>query len=139
MYYTYHILVPLVTLVNILVSKMSLGERLKEERERLGFNQIDFAKIVGASRKTQIRWEKDESAPGADALEMWAKIGLDVLYVVVGQKTKIPPCSDEVPKMTSQKQTLMDAYDEMDTRQREYLIELSQIFTQSATDKDILG
>lgn len=118
---------------------MSLGERLKEERERLGFNQIDFAEMVGASRKTQIRWKKNGSTPGADVLAIWAKIGLDVLYVVVGQKTKIRPCLYEESKMTPKKQALMDAYDEMNTRQREYLIELSKIFTQPSTDKDISG
>ncbi|EYU13282.1 MULTISPECIES: helix-turn-helix domain-containing protein [Photorhabdus] len=64
---------------------MSLGERLKKERERLGFSQSDFAEMVGASRKSQIRWEKDESAPGADAISLWAKEGLDVLYLITGQ------------------------------------------------------
>ncbi|ENU9618645.1 helix-turn-helix domain-containing protein [Salmonella enterica] len=63
---------------------MSLGERLKEERNRLGFNQSEFAALVGASYKSQLRWEKDESSPGADALSKWADIGLDVLYVVTG-------------------------------------------------------
>ncbi|MFE8103584.1 helix-turn-helix domain-containing protein [Brenneria goodwinii] len=67
---------------------MSLGERLKEERERLGFSQADFAEMVGASRKSQIRWEKDESAPGADAISLWAKAGLDVLYLITGQSQK---------------------------------------------------
>jgi len=64
---------------------MSLGGRLKEERNRLGFSQSEFAELVGASYKSQLRWEKDESAPGADALSKWANIGLDVLYVVTGK------------------------------------------------------
>ncbi|WP_083446691.1 MULTISPECIES: helix-turn-helix domain-containing protein [Xenorhabdus] len=64
---------------------MSLGDRLKKERERLGFSQSDFAEMVGASRKSQIRWEKDESAPGADAISLWAKAGLDVMYLITGQ------------------------------------------------------
>lgn len=64
---------------------MSLGKRLKEERERLGFSQSDFAELVGASRKSQIRWEKDESAPGADAINLWAKEGLDVLYLITAK------------------------------------------------------
>ncbi|CAM3725798.1 MULTISPECIES: helix-turn-helix domain-containing protein [Xenorhabdus] len=64
---------------------MSLGERLKKERERLGFSQSDFAEMVGASRKSQIRWEKNESAPGADAISLWAKAGLDVMYLITGQ------------------------------------------------------
>ncbi|MCL6324217.1 helix-turn-helix domain-containing protein [Pectobacterium polaris] len=67
---------------------MSLGERLREERERLGFSQADFAELVGASRKSQIRWEKDESAPSADSISLWANVGLDVLYLITGQAQK---------------------------------------------------
>ncbi|MBN3132665.1 helix-turn-helix domain-containing protein [Pectobacterium brasiliense] len=68
---------------------MSLGERLREERERLGFSQADFAELVGASRKSQIRWEKDESAPSADSISLWANVGLDVLYLITGQAQKL--------------------------------------------------
>lgn len=63
---------------------MSLFERLKEERERLGYSQEAFARLVGASRKSQIRWEQGESCPDAAALATWAEIGLDVLYVISG-------------------------------------------------------
>lgn len=63
---------------------MSLGERLKVEREKLGFNQNDFAEMVGASRKSQIRWEKDESSPSAEALAIWSKVGLDTQYILTG-------------------------------------------------------
>lgn len=76
-------------LVKVLVTKMSLGERLREERERLGFSQADFAELVGASRKSQIRWEKDESAPSADSISLWANVGLDVLYLITGQAQKL--------------------------------------------------
>lgn len=75
-------------LVKVLVTKMSLGERLREERERLGFSQADFAELVSASRKSQIRWEKDESAPSADSISLWANVGLDVLYLITGQAQK---------------------------------------------------
>lgn len=63
---------------------MNLGERLKEERERLGYNQTDFAALAGASKHSQINWEKGSAAPNATALNAWAAIGLDVLYVVTG-------------------------------------------------------
>jgi transcriptional regulator with XRE-family HTH domain len=71
-------------------TKMSLGARLKEERKRLGYNQSDFAELVGSSYKSQLRWEKDESSPSADALNIWASIGLDVLYVVTGRAGTLP-------------------------------------------------
>lgn len=63
---------------------MSLGERLKEERERLGFSQEAFAGLVAASRKSQMRWEQDDSFPDAAQLASWIPHGLDALYVLTG-------------------------------------------------------
>lgn len=65
---------------------MNLQERLKAERERLGFNQTDFAAVVGASKHAQINWEKGAATPNAAALAAWAERGLDVLFVVTGQR-----------------------------------------------------
>jgi len=63
---------------------MDLGARLKAERERLGFSQTDFAALAGASKHSQINWEKGTAAPNAIVLAAWASHGLDVLYVVTG-------------------------------------------------------
>lgn len=65
---------------------MHPGERIKEERERLGFNQADFAAFAGATRKTLFNWESGAASPNAEALAAWAREGLDVLYVVTGQR-----------------------------------------------------
>ena len=66
---------------------MNLGDRLREERERLGYTQPAFADVVGAKKHAQINWEKGAAFPNAAALEAWSKVGLDVLYVVTGQRT----------------------------------------------------
>ena len=66
---------------------MHTGERIREERERLGFNQADFAALAGATRKTLFNWESGAASPNAAALAAWADAGLDVLYVVTGQRT----------------------------------------------------
>ena len=66
---------------------MQMGERLKEERERLGLNQTDFAALAQATRKALFNWEVGTAAPNAVALAAWAGHGLDVLYVVTGQRT----------------------------------------------------
>lgn len=66
---------------------MHVGERLKEERERLGLNQTDFAALAQATRKALFNWETGTAAPNAIALAAWAAVGLDVLYVVTGQRT----------------------------------------------------
>lgn len=65
---------------------MQLFERLREERERLGLNQTAFAAVVGATRKTLFNWESGAGSPTAEALEAWARHGLDPLYVITGQR-----------------------------------------------------
>lgn len=66
---------------------MGLGTRLREERERLGWSQADFAAFAGASRKSQIRWEQDASYPDAAALAALAAKGVDVQYVITGVRS----------------------------------------------------
>lgn len=114
---------------------MSLGARLKEERNRLGFSQSEFAELVGASYKSQLRWEKDESAPGADALSVWAGIGLDVLYVVTGQRSNMMSSPAAIPKMSSEKQELLDAFDEMTPEQRRAILEVGKGLAQPKPGK----
>ena len=65
---------------------MNLNERIKEERERLGYSQTAFAALAEASKHSQINWEKGVGTPTAAVLAAWAAHGLDVLYVVTGQR-----------------------------------------------------
>lgn len=69
-------------------TNVDIGRRLKEERERLKYNQSDFAAIAGASRKTLFNYESGERTPDALYLSAWAKVGLDVMYVVTGERTQ---------------------------------------------------
>lgn len=86
---------------------MNLFERLKTERERLGYNQTAFASFADASKHAQINWEKGLAAPNANALAAWANVGLDVLYVVTGSRSFVPP-----PRLSGEEQTLLDYYQE---------------------------
>ena len=63
-----------------------LGSRIKSERLRIGMQQIDFAEACNVSRGGLLKWEKNESAPNAQALAAMARLGVDVLYVVTGQR-----------------------------------------------------
>lgn len=65
---------------------LPIGERLKEERERLGKNQTDFAALGGAGRKTQFNYETGERAPDGAYLAAIAAAGADVLYILTGQR-----------------------------------------------------
>ena len=73
---------------------MHMGERLREERERLGFNQSEFAVLAQTTRKTLFNWESGDASPNAAALAGWAKLGLDVLYVVTGERQASQPVAD---------------------------------------------
>ena len=65
--------------------KSGIGERLKEERKRLGFSQPAFAALAEASKSSQASWEQETAYPNAKALEIWARVGVDVAYVVTGK------------------------------------------------------
>ena len=66
---------------------MGIGERLKEERERLGFSQTEFAAVAGASKNSQYNYEKGDRCPDAAYLAAVAEKGVDILYVVTGVAT----------------------------------------------------
>ena len=65
---------------------LPIGERLREERERLGLNQADFAAIGGSTRKTQYNYEAGERAPDGGFLAAIAAVGVDVLYILTGNR-----------------------------------------------------
>ncbi|MGE7094741.1 helix-turn-helix domain-containing protein [Pseudomonas fulva] len=72
---------------------MGIGERLKEERERLGLNQTDFAALAGASKNTQYNYEKGERSPDSNYLAAAAAQGVDILYVITGARVPQPSAS----------------------------------------------
>ena len=88
---------------------MNLHERLKEERERLGHSQTAFAALAGASKHSQINWEKGAASPNAAALAAWAEAGLDVLYVVTGQRTGGSTAAP-APALAPDEEILLDNY-----------------------------
>lgn len=90
---------------------MNLCERIKEERERLGYSQTAFAALADASKHSQINWEKGAASPNAAALAAWAAAGLDVLYVVTGQRSQPLPPAAALP---ARQRALLDNYEHSD-------------------------
>jgi transcriptional regulator with XRE-family HTH domain len=72
-----------------------IGERLKEERIRLGKNQEDFAAIGEASLRSQIDWEKGKAFPNAKFLASIAEAGADVQYILTGVRSISLACKPE--------------------------------------------
>jgi transcriptional regulator with XRE-family HTH domain len=65
---------------------MSIGQRLKEERERLNLSQTALAEAAGTTKQTQFAYETDRTPPKASYLAAVAPYGVDVAYVVTGQR-----------------------------------------------------
>lgn len=63
-----------------------MSSRLKDERTRLGLTHQEFADICGASKRAAIGWEKGVSAPNMVYLEKMAEAGVDVNFVVTGNR-----------------------------------------------------
>lgn len=65
----------------------SIGERLRQERERIPLTQPELATRCGVTMRSQRNYEKGERSPDADYLAALAPHGLDVLYILTGQRT----------------------------------------------------
>lgn len=64
----------------------TLGERLREERDRLGINQNELADIGGVKRNSQGNYERGRQNPDTAYLLAVAKVGVDVMYVLFGRR-----------------------------------------------------
>jgi len=64
----------------------TIGDRLKAERERLGLSQTACGEIGGVKKLAQIKYEQGGSFPNAAYLSEAAAAGIDVLYVITGQR-----------------------------------------------------
>jgi transcriptional regulator with XRE-family HTH domain len=82
----------------------SIGERLKEERERLGLTLVAFAELSGSKKNTVIDWQKDASSPPLAKLSALEKIGLDIIYIITGNRQELP---ESIP---ADEQLLLDTY-----------------------------
>jgi len=67
-------------------TNVEIGERLKLERQRLGLAQADFGTKAGVSKTSQFNYEAGERSPDAEYLRNAAELGVDITYVVTGQR-----------------------------------------------------
>ncbi|MFJ3047000.1 helix-turn-helix domain-containing protein [Herbaspirillum chlorophenolicum] len=88
----------------------TIGERLKAERTRLGFNQTEFAAIGGVQRRAQLFYEQDERRPDAGYLQAVSRLGVDVQFVVTGA-----PSSQA---LTDEEALLLDGFRKLDIKNK---------------------
>lgn len=118
---------------------MSIGERLKEERERLGLTLPEFAERAGAKKNTVIDWQKDVSSPPAAKLAALAEIGVDVLYVITGQRAGGASMPPAVPQLNRREAALLDNYRNSPEDAKAALEKTSAAFAQSAPPGRVAG
>lgn len=64
-----------------------VGERLREERERLGMSQTDFGALLGVSRGTQKNYELGASSLDLRYVTALEVHGVDAAYVLTGRRS----------------------------------------------------
>ena len=70
---------------------MTIANRLKEERMRLGYSQTRFAVLGGVGHSSHILYETGERRPDTKYLEGIYQHGADVNYILTGQRTNAEP------------------------------------------------
>jgi transcriptional regulator with XRE-family HTH domain len=64
-----------------------VGERLREERERLGLNQTEFGELLGVSRGTQKNYELGASSLDLRYVAALEERGIDAAFVLTGRRS----------------------------------------------------
>lgn len=100
------------------------GERLRQERLRLGLSQKDFAALFGKKTMAAFRYEKGERVMGQDDLEALHAAGVDVYYLITGERTRLDLLSDDAKE-------LLKLWDSVELSQRDTLMTLVRNFAES--------
>jgi len=74
---------------------VTFSKRLKEERKRLKMTQPVFAELCGVTKKSQVAYEGEALPPFAGYLERASALGVDINYVVSGQRGPTPLAAEE--------------------------------------------
>ena len=65
-----------------------LGERLRDERERLGYTELQIAQLLGIPLEQYQAEERGEVDPGLFSMPRLDACGFDVLFIVTGTRNK---------------------------------------------------
>lgn len=102
-------------------TKVSMGMRLQEERKRLGYNQEDFSRLMGVSRRTQVSYESREMNAGLQYLSKAQAEGLDIFYIISGKTV-----TADQQQLSESEATLLETYRGLDKQDQESLVVVAQ-------------
>ena len=95
-----------------------ISNRLKQERERLGFTQAQFAGLGMITSRSQQNYETTDRKPDAGYLAEIAKVGADVQYIVTGQYSET--------KLSNEEQQLLAAFRSASPQVRQFMLQGAQ-------------
>lgn len=101
---------------------VSFGERLRAERLRIGMQQLELADACDVARKTLSVWEKGEQTPNAAVLARMSTAGVDVLYVVTGQRS-----GESETTLAPAERALLQAWRDSDEKGRALLAAAAEV------------
>jgi transcriptional regulator with XRE-family HTH domain len=78
---------------------MSFGARLADERKRLRLKQPEFAKLASTDATKQSLYENNRRELRARYLAQLAEAGVDVMYVLTGQRFRGPPLEEQATRL----------------------------------------
>jgi transcriptional regulator with XRE-family HTH domain len=64
----------------------TVGDRLREERVRIGLSQEELAAVGGLRKQAQLNYESGSRSPDANYLLALAEAGVDIVYVLKGER-----------------------------------------------------
>lgn len=88
----------------------SLGARLRAARKGLGKSQDDMAAACGVSREMWGKYERNAAVPGGEVLIKVALAGIDMNYILTGQRMGSAAATPPAQAVSEGDRTLLDNF-----------------------------
>ncbi|HIU84158.1 MAG TPA: helix-turn-helix transcriptional regulator [Candidatus Aphodousia gallistercoris] len=66
--------------------RREFGERLRTERERLGYTELQIAQLLGVPLETYQKFEEGQEDPGIFRMPRLNDCGFDILFIITSQR-----------------------------------------------------
>lgn len=110
-----------------------IGSRLKEERNRLGWTVPAMAEKAGVARNTILNWQNGSSSPPVETLAKLGGEGIDLVYVLLGQRSTVLPGASEEER--AEITALVDCYLCLEQDGRDALQSVASALVGKAVDR----
>lgn len=103
----------------------AFARRLREARVELRYDQMRFAQLGGVKKNSQINYEAGRTAPAVDYLLRLAEHGVDIGYILTGQRTD--------GSLSNDQQQLFGTFGQLSAREREAIMAMILILAGQTT------